>query len=451
MPKTIYVSLNLGPLTETAIIIQLVDRTNAYPERLVEDVLVQVNELVFPADFYILGMGDEKLLNPSPILLGRPFLSTARTTIDVNESTLSMEFDGKIVNFNIFEAMKYPEESNSVFALSVIEPIVQETFELDCEDALEVAFIKHLELGVTLNVDMRDELHDTVEALHSLPTIPSRYELSSLFVPKTQTKLLPSVAQVRLEDDAKPVKQAQRRLNSLMMEVVKKEILKLLEVGIIFAILDSLWGTSDRDNTGGPGKDHIHLPIWRFIKDFSKIGAPIFELLQKDVTFDFTNECKVAFDKLKESLTSSPIIQPPDWSLPFEIMCDASDYGVGAVLGQRIGKAAHAIYYASSYLLGAKVIIFSDHAALRYLLVKKDAKPMLIRWVLLLQEFNLEIKHKSGVENLMADHLRRLLTNKEDLSLRESFSEEQLLAINSSVPWYTDVVNFLVTNQLPAG
>ncbi|XP_027169012.1 uncharacterized protein LOC113768743 [Coffea eugenioides] len=102
MPKTIFASLNLWPLKETAIIIQLADRTNAYPEGLVEDVLVQVNELVFPADFYILDMGDEKSLNPSPILLGRPFLSTARTKIDVNEGTLSMEFDGETVNFNIF-------------------------------------------------------------------------------------------------------------------------------------------------------------------------------------------------------------------------------------------------------------------------------------------------------------------------------------------------------------
>ncbi|XP_027166714.1 uncharacterized protein LOC113766758 [Coffea eugenioides] len=193
MPKIIYASRNLGPLKETVIIIQLADRTNAYPDRLVEDVLVQVNELVFPADFYILDMGDVKSINPSPILLGRPFLSTVRTKIDVNEGTLSMEFDGETVNFNIFEEMKYPEESNSVFALSVIEPIVQEIFELDGENALEVALTKHLELGVILKVDMKDELHQAVEALHSLPTISPRYELTSLFVPETQTKLLSSV------------------------------------------------------------------------------------------------------------------------------------------------------------------------------------------------------------------------------------------------------------------
>ncbi|XP_027166394.1 uncharacterized protein LOC113766399 [Coffea eugenioides] len=136
MQKTIYTSLNLGPLKETAIIIQLADRTNAYSEGLVEDVLIQVNELVFPADFYILNMGVEKSLNPSPILLGRPFFSTTRTKIDVNEGTLSMKFDGERVHFNIFETMKYREGSNSVFALIVIESLVQETFELGGENVL---------------------------------------------------------------------------------------------------------------------------------------------------------------------------------------------------------------------------------------------------------------------------------------------------------------------------
>ena len=68
------------------------------------------------------------------------------------------------------------------------------------------------------------------------------------------------------------------------------------------------------------------------------------------MAFDFDEECKRAFDKLKELLTSTPVIQPLDWNVPFEIMCDASDYAVGAVLGQRIGKASHAIYYSSRTL-----------------------------------------------------------------------------------------------------
>ena len=150
----------------------------------------------------------------------------------------------------------------------------------------------------------------------------------------------------------------------------------------------------------------------RFIKDFSKITAPLCELLKKEASFDFNDQCKEAFNELRARLTSAPIIQAPDWSKPFELMCDASDYALGAVLGQKVERASHVIYYASMmlngaqrnytttekellavvfalekfrpYLLGAKVIIYTDHAALRYLLTKKEAKPRLIRWVLLL-------------------------------------------------------------------
>ena len=142
------------------------------------------------------------------------------------------------------------------------------------------------------------------------------------------------------------------------------------------------------------------------------------------MAFEFDEVCKKAFDKLKELLTSTPVIRPPDWNIPFKITCDASDYAVGAVLGQRIGKASHAIYYASrtlndyqrnysttekeflaivfalekfrSYLLGTKAIVYSDHAAIRYLMTKKEAKPRLIRWILLLSEFDLEVKDKRG-------------------------------------------------------
>ncbi|XP_040369481.1 uncharacterized protein LOC112184819 [Rosa chinensis] len=219
----------------------------------------------------------------------------------------------------------------------------------------------------------------------------------------------------------------------------------------------------------------------RFIKDFSKISRPLCRLLQKDVAFEFDEECREAFEKLKELLTTAPIITPPDWNLPFELMCDASDYAVGAVLGQRLNKLPHVIYYASrtlndaqlnysttekellavifalekfrSYLIGTKVIVFSDHAALKYLLTKKDAKPRLIRWMLLLQEFDLEIKDKKGSENVVADHLSRLVngSNAEEdlLPLHESFPDEQLFHLEVLEPWYADIVNYKVTKKFP--
>ena len=74
----------------------------------------------------------------------------------------------------------------------------------------------------------------------------------------------------------------------------------------------------------------------RFTKDFSKISRPLTNLLQKDIPFVFDDDCVEAFEILKKALISAPVVQPPDWNLPFEIMCDASDYVVGVVLGQRV-------------------------------------------------------------------------------------------------------------------
>ena len=88
----------------------------------------------------------------------------------------------------------------------------------------------------------------------------------------------------------------------------------------------------------------------RFIKDFSKISRPLCNLLEKDSVFDFDESCLVSFNRLKKELTSAPIMSAPDWSLPFELMCDASDYAVGAVLGQKKDKRMHVIYYASKTL-----------------------------------------------------------------------------------------------------
>ncbi|KAL0305316.1 UNVERIFIED_CONTAM: Retrovirus-related Pol polyprotein from transposon.6 [Sesamum angustifolium] len=101
------------------------------------------------------------------------------------------------------------------------------------------------------------------------------------------------------------------------------------------------------------------------------------------------------------------------------------------------------------HLLGTKVVVFSDHAALKYLLSKKEAKPRLIRWILLLQEFDLTIKDKKGAENLVADHLSRLVTNNDPSPLNDEFSDEHLHIVRGITPWYADLVNFLVTGTLP--
>ncbi|XP_021722563.1 uncharacterized protein LOC110690043 [Chenopodium quinoa] len=128
MPLYIYKSLNLGPLKDTRVIIQLVDRSNTYPVGVVEDVLLQVNELVFAAGFYVLDMPNDESPSAAPILFGRPFLKTSGNKIDVHCGVLTMEFDGEIIRFNLFDAMRYPFNCESVSSIDVIDALTEQVF-----------------------------------------------------------------------------------------------------------------------------------------------------------------------------------------------------------------------------------------------------------------------------------------------------------------------------------
>ena len=683
LPYSIYLSLHLGPLKHAGLTIQLADRSCTKPKGLIEDVLVRVGELVFPADFYVLEMEGDAAVDSHPIILGRPFMMTAQTKIDVSRGTLSMEIDGEIMHFNIFKAMRYPEEDVTVQTIDVIQDEVDEVQTRCSSDALAEILRESINQEEE-SLALKGRLTETLEMLADSEqesdtqtatlcaadtTLPSLTQ-----APKIELKPLPDhlkytflgendtlpviikkglaldqevrlteilrkhkqaigwtladikgvspavcMHRILLEEGAKPTREAQRRLNPIMMEVVQKEIIKLLDAGVIYPISDSKWvspvhvvpkkgGITVEENAAGEmvpkriqsgwrmcidyrklnavtRKDHFPLPFIdqmldrlagkphfcfldgysgynqipiaaedqekttftcpfgtfafrrmsfglcnapgtfqrlvmsifsdmigtcievfmddftvhgdsfdscldnldkvlarcieknlvlnyekchfmvshgvvlghivsaegikvdkakidiisslpypttvrdiksflghagfyrRFIKDFSKIALPLSNLLQKDAVFEFTDACKTAFNELKTALTSAPIIQAPDWTLPFEIMSDASDHAVGAVLGQRKDKRPHAIYYASrtldtaqrnytttekellavvfalekfrAYILGTKVIVFTDHAAIRYLMKKKETKPRLMRWLLLLQEYDL--------------------------------------------------------------
>nr|GEX97431.1 reverse transcriptase domain-containing protein [Tanacetum cinerariifolium] len=220
----------------------------------------------------------------------------------------------------------------------------------------------------------------------------------------------------------------------------------------------------------------------RFIQDFSKISRPMTHLLEKNTPFIFSEDCIKAFQMLKKKLTEAPILIAPNWDMPFELMCDASDFAIGAVLGQRHEKHFRPIHYASkmmtdaesnytttekemlavvyafekfrSYLIMNKSIVHAHHSALKYLFAKKDAKARLLRWVLLLQKFDFKILDTKGAENLAADHLSRLENPYENMldpkEINETFSLETLSMVtfhgNSSAPWFVDFSNYHAGN-----
>nr|GEV09596.1 DNA-directed DNA polymerase [Tanacetum cinerariifolium] len=195
----------------------------------------------------------------------------------------------------------------------------------------------------------------------------------------------------------------------------------------------------------------------RFIQDFSKIARPMTHLLKKETPFVFSKDCINAFETLKKKLTGALILVVPDWNLPFELMCDASDFAIGAVLGQRKTKYFQPIHYASKtmteaqihytmtekeilavvfafekfrpYLVLSKRIVYTDHSALKYLLRME----------------NLAKDHMSGLENPHKD----MFENKD---INENFPLETLGKISSrSTPWFSDFANFHARNFIVKG
>nr|GEY25405.1 hypothetical protein [Tanacetum cinerariifolium] len=289
---------------------------------------------------------------------------------------------------------------------------------------------------------------------------------------------------ILMEEDFEPAVQHQRRVNPKIHDVIKQEVIKLLEAGLIYHIFDSPWVSlvhcvpKKGGNSFQSCLSHLEMMLkrcedtnlclnWekshfmvkecivlghkiskqgievdkakvdvitklphpttvkgirsflghagfyrRFIKDFSKIAKPMTRLLEKDSLFIFSPECVDAFRTLKTKLTKNPILIAPNWDMPFELICDASDFAIGAVLGQRQDKHFRPIHYASktmteaesnytttekemlavvyafekfrSYLILNKSIVYTDHSALKYLFQKKDSKVRLLRWVFIL-------------------------------------------------------------------
>nr|GEV74462.1 reverse transcriptase domain-containing protein [Tanacetum cinerariifolium] len=216
-------------------------------------------------------------------------------------------------------------------------------------------------------------------------------------------------------------------------------------------------------------------------------ARPMTRLLEKDTPFQFSKECVEAFQTLKRKLTEASILIAPDWDMPFDLMCDASDFAISAVLRQRQEKHFRPIHYASktmteaesnytttkkemlavvyafekfwSYPTMNKSIMYTNHSALKYLFAKKDSKAKLLCWVLLLQEFTFKVIETKGAENVVADHLSRLENPHQNVldpnEINESFPLETLNLVstcgNSCSPWFADFTNYHAGNFVVKG
>ncbi|KAM0990752.1 hypothetical protein ACFX2C_009225 [Malus domestica] len=278
-PGSFTIPCVIGELKNDGVIIQLANRSNAYPKGVLEDVLVQVGNLIFPANFYVLDMEDSPHSTPLPILLGRPFMKTARTKIDVFKGTLTMEFDGEdfldclerdTLETTIAQGIGHkngvavPRSEDEAEIVAALESLPQHHGKPSNPISIPVSTNKMLPSMIQAPVLELKPLPDHLKYVflgdnETLPVIVSssltaiEEEKLIRVLKEHKTAIGWTLADIRgispttcmhrilLEEGAKPTREAQRRLNPPMMEVVKKEIIKLLDCGVIYPISDSRW------------------------------------------------------------------------------------------------------------------------------------------------------------------------------------------------------------------
>nr|GEV61289.1 hypothetical protein [Tanacetum cinerariifolium] len=354
MPLSIWKKLSLPELTPTSMTLELADRSITHPKGVAEDVFVKVGKFHFPTNFVVVDFEADPRV---PLILGRSFLRTGRTLIDVYGEEITLRVNDEAVTFNLNQTTRY--SSNM----------------MKCRMPFG-----HYNAPGTFQRCMMAIFHDMIE--------------------KTM--------EVFMDD--------------FLVDRAKVDVIAKLPHPTTVKGVRSFLG---------------HAGFYRrFIQDFSKIARPMTHLLEKETPFVFYKDCIDAFDTLKKKLTEASILVVPDWNLPFEHIKTMTEAQIHYTMME---KEMLAVVYAFEkfrpYLVLSKSIVYTDHSALKYLLSKQDAKLRLLRWVLLLQEFDIIIRDKKGMKNLAADHLSRLENPHKDVfeikDINENFPLETLGKISS--------------------
>nr|GEV77515.1 reverse transcriptase domain-containing protein [Tanacetum cinerariifolium] len=435
MPLSIWKKLSLPDLTPTWMTQELVDRSITRPKGVAEDVFVKMRKFHFLTGFVVV---DFEADHRVPLILGRSFLRTGRVLIDVYEEEITLWVNDEAVTFNLNQTTRYSEtyDDLSVNRIDIIDVAREDDFILeeikaylkgesispeinhaDCDPEGDICLIKNLlnnDQFQLPSIDLKQgevvkakssikepsELKELpshlkyayLEGVDKLPVIIAKYlkvdeKEALLKVLKSHKRAIAwkitdingidpqfCTRKILMEEDYKPVVQSQRWVNPKIHEVIKKEVIKLLDAVMIYPISDSPWVSpihciptkcgitviKNENNKFIPTRLEVdrakvdviaklpHLPTVKgvrsflghagfyrqFVQDFSKIARPMTYLLEKYTPFVFSKDRIDAFETLKKKLTESPILVVPDWNLPFELMCDASNFAIGAVLGQ---------------------------------------------------------------------------------------------------------------------
>ncbi|GJT93600.1 reverse transcriptase domain-containing protein [Tanacetum coccineum] len=428
MPYSVWKNLSLPELTPTCMTLELADRSISELIGIAEDVYVMVGKFQFPADFVVVDFEPDPRV---PLILGRSFLKTSRALIDVYEGEITLRVGREAITFNLDQTSRYTANYNHMTANRI--DVIDMAYEEYSQEVLGFSNVisSNDKLPVIIAKDLKNEEKAAlIEVLKSHKRAIA-WKLSDIkgINPEFCTH------KILMEEDYEPTVQHQRRVNPKIHDVIKKEVEKLLDAGLIYPISDSPWipiDPKDQEKTtftcpygtfayrrmpfglcNAPGtfqrcmmaifqdmiektmeveKSHFmvkegivlghkiyksgikvdrakvdviaklphpttvkgvrsflgHAGFYRrFIQDFLKIARPMTHLLEKETPFFFSKKCIESFNTLKRKLTEAPILIAPDWDLPFELMCDASDFAFGAVLGQRKNKHFQPIHYAS--------------------------------------------------------------------------------------------------------